>query len=135
MSFLYPSHFFIRHKTNESEPSKGPLLNPQRKSFTDSFERGKFRECIPCMSECLVTKSCLTLITPWTVAHQAPLSMGFSRHLCTGDFPGTNIGIVCHFLLQEIFPTQGLNPSLLHCRQILYHLSYQGSSVYPLGLN
>ena len=27
----------------------------------------------------LVTKSCLTLVTPWTVAHQPPLSMGFSR--------------------------------------------------------
>ena len=27
----------------------------------------------------LVTKSCLTLVIPWTVAHQAPLSMGFSR--------------------------------------------------------
>ena len=32
-----------------------------------------------------------------------------------------------HFLLQGIFPTQELNPGLLHCRQILYHLSYQGS--------
>ena len=32
---------------------------------------------------------------------------------------------VCHFLLQRIFPTQGLNPGLLQCRQILYHLSYQ----------
>ena len=30
-------------------------------------------------------------------------------------------------LLQGIFPSQGLNPDLLHCRQILYHLSYQGS--------
>ena len=30
------------------------------------------------------------------------------------------------FLLQEIFPTQGLNPSLPHCRQTLYHLSHQG---------
>ena len=29
----------------------------------------------------------------------------------------------CHFLLQEIFPTQGLNPGLPHCRQTLYHLS------------
>ena len=28
---------------------------------------------------CLVAKSCLTLCDPWTVAHQAPLSMGFSR--------------------------------------------------------
>ena len=33
----------------------------------------------------------------------------------------------CHFLLQEIFPTQGLNPSLPHRRQMLYHLSHQGS--------
>ena len=30
-------------------------------------------------------------------------------------------------LLQGIFPTQGLNLGLLHCRYILYHLSYQGS--------
>ena len=34
----------------------------------------------------------------------------------------------CHFLLQWIFPTQGSNLDLLHCRQILYHLSHQGSS-------
>ena len=31
----------------------------------------------------------------------------------------------CHFLLQRIFPSQGLNPGLLHHRQILYHLSYR----------
>ena len=33
----------------------------------------------------------------------------------------------CHFLLQGIFPTQGSNPGLLYCRQILYQLSYKGS--------
>ena len=33
----------------------------------------------------------------------------------------------CHSLLQGIFPTQKLNLGLLHCRQILYHLSHQGS--------
>ena len=33
----------------------------------------------------------------------------------------------CHFLLQGIFPTQGSNLALLHCRQTLYHLSHQGS--------
>ena len=33
----------------------------------------------------------------------------------------------CHALLQGIFPTQGSNPGLLHCRRILYHLSQQGS--------
>ena len=59
--------------------------------------------------------------TPWTSAHQAPLSMEFSRS------PGKNTGVGCHFLLQGIFPTQGSNPGLLHCRQTLYHLSQQGS--------
>ena len=33
----------------------------------------------------------------------------------------------CHFLLQGIFPTQGLNPGLPHCRQTIYRLSHQGS--------
>ena len=32
----------------------------------------------------------------------------------------------CHFLLQGIFPTQGSNLSLLHCRQVLYGMSHQG---------
>ena len=44
-----------------------------------------------------------------------------------GDSPGKNTGVVCHALLQGIFPTQGLKPRLLHCRQILYHLSHQES--------
>ena len=44
-----------------------------------------------------------------------------------GDSPGKNTGVGCHALLQGIFPTQGLNPGLLHCRWILYHLSHQGS--------
>ena len=39
----------------------------------------------------------------------------------------------CHFRLQGIFLTQGSNPGLLHCRQILYHLSYQGSTQLMLG--
>ena len=34
----------------------------------------------------------------------------------------------CHFLLQEIFPTKGLNPDFPHCRQTLYRLSHQGKS-------
>ena len=42
------------------------------------------------------------------------------------DFPGKSTGVGCHFLLQGIFPTQGSNPGLLHCRQTLYHLSHQG---------
>ena len=44
-----------------------------------------------------------------------------------GDSPGKNTGMGCHALLQGIFPTQGVNPGLPHCRQILYHLSHWGS--------
>ena len=43
-----------------------------------------------------------------------------------GDSPGKNTGVVCHALLQGIFPTEGLNPGLPHCRQILYYLSHHG---------
>ena len=42
-----------------------------------------------------------------------------------GDSPGQDTGMGCHALLQGIFPTQGSNPGLPHCRRILYLLSYQ----------
>ena len=54
---------------------------------------------------------------PWTVALQAPLSMGFL---------GKNTGVGCHFLLQGIFQTQGLN---LH---LLWLLHWQADSL-PLN--
>ena len=38
--------------------------------------------------------------------------------------PGQNTGVGSPLLLQEIFPTQGSNPGLLHCRWILHQLSY-----------
>ena len=63
------------------------------------------------------------LATPWTAAHQAPLSMEFSRQEYWKGLP---------FPLQRIFPTQGSNLGLLHCRQILYHLSHHISPFFPL---
>ena len=45
--------------------------------------------------------------------------------LCPCDSPGKDTGVGSLFLLQGVFLTQGLNPHLLHFRQILYHLSYQ----------
>ena len=68
---------------------------------------------------CLVAQSCLTLCDPLDCSLP-----GFSVH---EDSPGKNIGVGYHALLQGIFPTQGSNPDLPHCRQILYQLSYQGS--------
>ena len=43
------------------------------------------------------------------------------------DSPGKNTGVGSLSLLQGIFPTQGLNPGLPHCRRILNQLSHQGS--------
>ena len=62
-----------------------------------------------------VAQSCLTLCDPMDCI------------LHPWNFPGKNIGVGCHFLLQGIFQTQGSNPGLPHCRQTFYCLSYQGS--------
>ena len=48
-----------------------------------------------------------------------------------GDSTGRNTGVGYHALLQGIFPIQGSNPDLLHCRRILYQLSYQGRLMMP----
>ena len=55
---------------------------------------------------------------------------GFSVY---GILQASILAAGCHFLLQQIFPTQGLNPGPLHFRQILYHLSHQGSHTHTLG--
>ena len=76
-----------------------------------------------CVCVCLFVCVCVShsdvsdSAVPWTVAHQAPLSK---------DYPVKITGVGCHFLLHRIFPTQGSNPHLLHCRWILYCLSHQG---------
>ena len=44
-----------------------------------------------------------------------------------GNSPDKNTAVGCHALHQGIFPTQGSNPGLPHCKCILYHLSHQGS--------
>ena len=68
-----------------------------------------------------------------------------TRLLCPWDSPGKNTGVVCHSLLQGIFPTHGSNPGFPHYRQILYCLSHWrlletphlacSFSLYCLGLH
>ena len=53
----------------------------------------------------------------------------YTRLLCPWDFPGKNTGVCCHFLLQGIFPIQGLNLGLLHYTWIPYQLSHQGGPI------
>ena len=64
---------------------------------------------------CRVTQSRLTLCDP--------MDCSLARLLRPWDSPGKNTGVGCHALLQGIFPTQGSNPGLLHCKQILYRVS------------
>ena len=47
-----------------------------------------------------------------------------TRLLCPLDSPGKNTGVGCHSLFQGIFPTQGSNPQLPHCSQILDGLNH-----------
>ena len=63
-------------------------------------------------------------VTPCTVAHQAPPSMGFSRQEYWSGLPFPSPGDL---------PTQGLNPGLPHRRQTLYSLSHQGNPKLPDG--
>ena len=78
-------------------------------------------------------------ITPSKLAYCAMLSPSVMSNFCDpvdcgspgssvhGGSPGKNTGASCHALPQGIFPTQGSNPGLPHCRRILYCLSHQGS--------
>ena len=69
--------------------------------------------------------SCSVVSDSWTLGNCMDCSPpGSSVH---GDSPSENTGEGGHASLQGIFPTQGSNPGLLHCRQIIYHLSRQGS--------
>ena len=76
-------------------------------------------KCLYYLVHAKLLQSCPTLWDP--IYCDLP---GSSVH---GDSPGKNTAVGCHVLLQGIFLTQGLNPGLPHCRQILYHLSHEGS--------
>ena len=67
-----------------------------------------------------VAQSCLILSTPKDYTYSP------------WNSPGQNPGVGSLSLLQGICPTQGLNPSLLHYRRILYQLSHKGSLLVPL---
>ena len=57
-----------------------------------------------------------------------------TRLPCPWNSPSKNTRVGCRLFLQGIFPTQESNPGLVHCRQIIYHLSHQGLSLPPCFL-
>ena len=78
-----------------------------------------------CCYCCLVTKSCLTLMTPWIAASQAPVSMGFPRQEYWSGLPFPSPGD-----LQGI--SRGLGLHFLHWQVNSLSLSHQGSIILPL---
>ena len=80
-----------------------------------------------CLSQYLY--NCALILNQWKSSQNflRACSQVPTRLLHPWDFPGKSTGMGCHFLLQGIFLTQGLNPGLPHCRQTLYPLCHQGS--------
>ena len=56
-----------------------------------------------------------------------------ARRLCPWDLPGKDTVVGCHFLLQKIFPTQGLIPCLQHWQAGTLPLSHLGSPLTEYG--
>jgi len=77
---------------------------------------------------CLLSPCLCNFYAEWKVkVAQLCLILCEPRDYSPWNSSGQNTGVGKLTLLQGIFPTQGSNPGLLHCRQILHQLSYQGS--------
>src|SRR5574337_790501 len=63
----------------------------------------------------------------WYLTFSKPHGLYSARLLCAWNSVGKNTGMGSYSFLQGISPTQGSNLGLLHCKQVLYHLSHQGS--------
>ena len=116
----------LRSKQAQVEPIFRPyvvevkeeIVNDEKESQPASQQVTKIRNKeLAKHMKVLVAHSCLTFCDP----------LEPTRLLCPGDSTDRNTGVNAHSLSQGIFLTQGLNPGLPHCRQILYGLSHQGS--------
>ena len=83
----------------------------------------------PCIKGCccLVAKSCLTLATPWTVARQAPLFMGFPRQECWSGLPFPSPGDLPNPEIKPVFPALQVDSLPLSRQGSPVH---QGTNVY-----
>ena len=110
---------FLRVKWNEVAQSCLTLCNPMDYSLYDLL----------CDLPILCTNHYhMVVFSRYVVSNSCnPMDWSLLGSSVHEDSPGKNTGVGCHFLLQGIFPTEGSNPGLLHCRLILYQLSYEGS--------
>ena len=98
-----------------------PIKNEDQKQFTVAENRQLYSLTVLTQSESADVSHSVMSDFLW------PHGLWSARLFCPWDSPGKNTRVGCHFLHQRIFPTQGSNPGLLPCRQILYPLSHQGS--------
>ena len=112
----YTYHFqnLISHVQVENyKPSRACVIT---EATIPHMQGRKKRQRTP-FQKVLVSQACPTLCDPIDCSPQ--------------NSPGKkNTGVGCHSLLQGIFPTQGSNPHLLHCRQILYCPSHHESPLF-----
>ena len=95
-----------------------------------SFSRGSSRPRDRIRISC-ITGGCFTILATreaWSESHSVMSDSLWPHGLYSSwNSPGQNTGVGSCSLLQGIFPTQGSNPGLPHCRWILYQLSHKGS--------
>ena len=104
---IFPSQ---RSKVNLTSPALANRLITTSATWENPYSPRKVKV--------QVAESYLTLCHPWTVVCQTTLSLELSRQEYWSGLPFPSPGDS---------PSQGFNPGLPHCRQILYQLSYQGN--------
>ena len=109
-------------------PSPGDLSNPGNEPGSPALTGGFFIAEPPEQLRISMLKVKVKSLSRVRL-FATPCIVACTKLFCPRDFQGKCTGVGCHFLLQGIFPTQGSNRGLSHCRQTLYHLSYQGSHI------
>ena len=107
--------------------SQARILEWVSLSFSRASSWPRDRICVSC-----IAGSFCTIEPPWSESESESHSVVSNSLWPHGLYsswnsPGQNTGVSSLSLLQGIFPTQGLNPGLPHCRWILYQLSHRGS--------
>ena len=100
---VLPSRPAFRQRLSKPELGRKKSLREQRKCFP------RLRDFVCVCVSFSVTSNSLE-----------PHELRLTRPLCPWNSPSKNPGVSCYSLFQGMFPTQGLNPGLLHCRRILY---------------
>ena len=102
-----------------SDKSYPLFLRPDSNRLYLWFDKACYYLLIASLTTCLYANFNISVSRSVVSDSLWPHGLQPTGVLCPWNFPGKDTGVGCHFLLQEIFPTQGSNLGLLHCRQIL----------------